>query len=638
MPKIKLIIRDANVDLSGIVSAVLADQVIAALSADPLSLPELNAALDRFTLESPSDGYFSDFDPRVDQDPLESDVVIIDLPARLVVINSTECSAGQSGAIRLDNIECLGNDSLWLDYQCGEDWLFAYNHHAWEAIAEARRRARMKQHEPNVRVILYGEPMLRSIIQGCRRQFANRHEIASRFRTERLDISEESNERFDQAHRLDLETETLNPKKLHDECSARGAERMIYHNTLRDIHADWLMAPCRELGGQQPRAVLLKDHDRLSRDMFDREQEWRVLGRCSPGIGPESYAFQFGGFNTGEIVLYYEYVRLIAWACWDGLEAMTDMEWRTLNESQSAWESFLRGEVIRLQRVGEQWLDSPWEDDPKQTPRGIIHLERQRIPRGGPFEPIDPECPCCQAMARMHGIGFWHLDGCNMDDLFAFDFSHESLESWQQERATSQRFDEHFDQSMRLTRQWGLPYPHTAFDPSNADVWRLVVSDHAGVIPVGPRLLDLAHTVVSLVVHLQAGAEHHAGHSLKLHSEALTQTYWELQKACEESTESKLAVGVPVTLDQLHKRLTELSPDLEAYLQALAPEAIESMGDRPGVDRGDYQERYLEDPPMLFAGQGAKRDVAALRNQIRKFTDQQLEVRGDEWLEGDGRF
>ena len=94
-------------------------------------------------------------------------------------------------------------------------------------------------------------------------------------------------------------------------------------------------------------------------------------------------------------------------------------------------------------------------------------------------------------------------------------------------------------------------------------------------------------------------------------------------------------MGVPVKLDQLHKRLTELSPDLEAYLQALASEAIESMGDGPGVDRGDYQERYLEDPPMLFAGQGAKRDVAALRNQIRKFTDQQLEVRGDEWFEGD---
>ncbi len=48
MTSVRLVVRDLDRDWSGTVQAGLADRAIAALSADPVSLPELEAALARF--------------------------------------------------------------------------------------------------------------------------------------------------------------------------------------------------------------------------------------------------------------------------------------------------------------------------------------------------------------------------------------------------------------------------------------------------------------------------------------------------------------------------------------------------------------------------------------------------------------
>lgn len=56
MSEVKLVIRDANKDRSGTVHGSVAEWFIAALSADPVSLTELNVTVDRFALESPAAG------------------------------------------------------------------------------------------------------------------------------------------------------------------------------------------------------------------------------------------------------------------------------------------------------------------------------------------------------------------------------------------------------------------------------------------------------------------------------------------------------------------------------------------------------------------------------------------------------
>ena len=59
------------------------------------------------------------------------------------------------------------------------------------------------------------------------------------------------------------------------EDSTEDIEHRIYYDTIRDIHADWVMTPCAELNDQLPRTVLLQDRARLSGDMSDREHRWQ---------------------------------------------------------------------------------------------------------------------------------------------------------------------------------------------------------------------------------------------------------------------------------------------------------------------------------------------------------------------------
>jgi len=503
MSEVKLVIRDADEDRSGTLHGSLAECFIAALSADPVSLADLNAALDRFTLESPPHGYFPHFLHAIDAEPWDAGLVVIDMAARLVVIDSSYCSLGHKGVIIRHNIDSIEGGSVRLDYRLADDWLFLYDATNWEATARMRRQARADQPVTDLREIFYGEPMLRSIIHGCRRQFCQRNEIAKRVHLEWVESRRHWNQRYADGPQPEPETLTLH-ELARSKDPAEDLEHRIYYDTIRDIHADWLMTPCTELNDQLPRTVLLQDLDRLSGDMDDREHQWSTLGRCPPGISPESHAFQFGGFNTSEIVMYYDYVRQIAWACWDGLRALANTKRATLEVSQSDLDEFVRAEVIRLRQIGNQWLDAPWEEDPTLTPRGIINLERRRQPNGGQCHPIDPDCPCCQALAEMPGIGFWHMDGCNMDDLFAFAYHHETIESWERDQADYRAFSDQIDQ------EWDL--------------------------------------------------------AVRQYIESLTHAYALLQQVCEESTEQQLSLSVEANAAELLKLVNELTTHLQHSL------------------------------------------------------------------------
>ncbi len=52
--------------------------------------------------------------------------------------------------------------------------------------------------------------------------------------------------------------------------------------------------------------------------------------------------------------------------------------------------------------------------------------------------PFEEDCPCCQAIANgSFGPGFWHLDGCNMDQDFAFSFC-PTQEEWEEENSLTE--------------------------------------------------------------------------------------------------------------------------------------------------------------------------------------------------------
>ncbi len=570
---------------------------------------------------------FSYFRHSLDAEPWDAGLVVIDMAARLVVIDSSYSSAGRKGVITRHNLESVEGGTVSLSYRLADEWLFLHDATNWEGTAHMRRQERAAQPVTDLREIFYGEPMLRSIIDGCRRQFPHRDEIAGRVYLEWIEIRRHWNERYAQEPQPEPETLTMHELARRED-PADDLEHSIYYNTIRDIHIDWLMMPCAELNDQLPRTVLLQDRDRLSGDMSDREHHWSILDRCPPGISPESHAFQFGGFNTSEIVMYYDYVREVAWSCWDGLRAMSDTERAALATSQRELDAFVRDEVMRLRKVGEQWLDAPWDEDPRRTPRGIINLERRRQPNGGQFHPADPDCPCCQALAEMPGIGFWHMDGCNMDDLFAFAYHHETIESWERDQADHRELSVQMDQEWDLAKEWGLP-PQYSEPPSHfGDVWRLIVKETTGEIPLGKRLNKVAHNVVSLVVQLRIAARHDVGLVVEQFIETLMSGYARLRQACEESTDQELSWDVQPNVSRLLAAQDNLTTRLERYLSA----------SKEDESAADSEPDFSLQPSRGFRWRKVLHVGKELRHILRSFTDTAEETPSDGWYADDVPF
>jgi hypothetical protein len=225
------------------------------------------------------------------------------------------------------------------------------------------------------------------------------------------------------------------------------------------------------------------------------------MGACPRGIELDSHAFLFSGFGTHEIVKYYDVVRELLWACHDSARE------RVHSESLARGD-FLAAEVPRLKRVRDEWLASPDPECHGLTPRQIIEQERARLPQGmsGKDAMIDDGCPLCQMMADgLHGPMFWHLDGCNMDDDFAFSFER-----------TREEFDERAREREEWDRRWRaeqgererleVKYPGGGYgDPDS--VWkRSFVADSENE-PLPLRLFGIGTFLSELIVDLKGPPE-----------------------------------------------------------------------------------------------------------------------------------
>jgi hypothetical protein len=196
---------------------------------------------------------------------------------------------------------------------------------------------------------------------------------------------------------------------------------------VAEIHAKWLMTPRNELRGLPPREVLLTKHEHIDWDMQSREVQWSRLKEPAPCLNKESYAYRYAGFGTHEIVIYYELVRMLIADCW--------------NRMSKGGGISIQEETARLEQIKTEWLESPDPEYGGKTPSRLIEYERIRLPWISSEEdtPFEDDCPCCQALANeKFGPCFWHLDGCNMDQDFAFSFCL-TQEEWEEETL---RFEE----------------------------------------------------------------------------------------------------------------------------------------------------------------------------------------------------
>ena len=439
MSCIRLNLIDFSRIVSGDVHGSIGDAVIAALSAEPETIGELDLAMARFT--KPIDGWspFASFRPGENFEPYDAGIVIVDLAARIVVLDSSysapmriDNSSAQDSAehidsdaeqerfmasddvpagpgkqrqssekretpptygIRYHNGEC--STDLCLPYRLPQDWLFLYSVPEYGGACRERRAERQRIEWFDARKVLFGRPLCEFVAR-----------------------------------------EILSAKNLDAE------------DLFTEIHARWLMSKRDDLLGQSPREVLLDRKEFVDFDLHSRQLQWSFVGECPPSLLPTAHAYRFGGFGTHELVIYYDLMRLLLAECW-----------RRVREEKAL---SVADEAERLDQIKHDWLETPSHDYQGKAPGLVIEWERRRIPlaMSGKDAMVDEDCPVCQAMAEdLETPMCWHLDGSEMDDRFEFSFCL-TREEWEAERREWEEFSRKFDREW-AERKAALPVGET---------------------------------------------------------------------------------------------------------------------------------------------------------------------------------
>jgi hypothetical protein len=416
MSEVQLVIRDANQEIQAHRHGSFAESIVAALSAQPETIEELDKALERFIAR---DGgpYFYGFSSGADDEPYDAGLIIVDLAARLVVCDSTYFAASHEGSVTYHDGK--GATEVEVRYHLSNDWCLTRDAMGWEVRARELRRERELAPPLDVRAVVYGEPLLRFIVERCFEVFKDQGTAA------------EPNE---------------------DDPRFQREEDM-----LRGIHVQWLMTPRDDLCGRTPRQAMMAERRFVRDSLQDRELQWSYMNWCPPGLEPDSASYRFAGFGTHEMVVYYYLVRELLRCCRHGVSG----EWNGSRAPDLSREAFLETEIAYLTRFRETWLDSPFSESGDRTARSIIHNERARIPEtiSGHEAMIDEDCPLCRMQSEWPGPIFRHLDGCNMDDDFAFSFYHETLQEWEDEKREQEEFSRRFDARRAEQERLGVKHP-----------------------------------------------------------------------------------------------------------------------------------------------------------------------------------
>jgi len=536
MSEIRLVVREASSDWSGTLHYSEADQAIAALSADPITLAELELAVKRFDDPAAHRQFFKCLVPGLIDEPYDAGLVVIDLTARLVVVDSTASSPTATAWLCYED-DKTGKE-IGIRYHLADDWLFTSDRQNWQSLAERRRQGRAEKLVINARAVFYGRPLLEHVIREVFARYPRQEEII---------------------------TTAVDQHQYEDDPRA---------TTIRQIHADWLLTPRNDLDGAGPREIAMARRNHLTWDLQDRSEQWSKEGRCPPGLEETSHAFLYGGFGIHELVMYYELVRDLLWSCWKRLEEVAKasrLESLTLGD-------FLNDEIPRLEAEREELLDTPNPEFSMRVPRSIIHRERVRLPEVMSRHEaiVDPDCPCCQMNADMPGPMFWGLDGCNMDDEFAFDIYHTTREEWDQEQREHEEFDRRFTAEQAERKRMGLVDPR--YGEENPDnIWsRSVFVNNTADVPLGIRLFGIGCHLSEIIVNLRESTQGQTTPEIaQQHIDQLNRDFGNLREILQNADSSLAVALIDPVLDRFTTSLDEVAmayPDLNKKCESLTKE------------------------------------------------------------------
>jgi hypothetical protein len=374
--EVMVTIIDARRALHDTMPAGLANVMLAALTAEPETLEELEAAVARYDRPVLRTGFLDQINEGVNEEPYDAGVMIIGLPGRFIA-SATEpvlYRPAPSGYALYcpdpppDWSEASAEEIVWVRYRLSGDWLFVNSLEDWRAIVQRRRAERAADPPFDARPVLFGK-----VAEFIARQ-----------------------------------------------CALARAARV--EDPINAIHEEWLMTPRDDLHGRTPREVLLAKCDFIDRDLDSRAHQWSGTGQCPQPLKRESAAYATAGFGTHSNVVYYDLLRYLLNECWEYVRTDPPV---TLAE-----------ETVRLERLKDEWLRDGGKFS--HVPERVLEQERLRVPVTATAEEllIDENCPLCQMMADPEfGPTFWHLDASHMDleDNWVLSL-HPTRESWEAER------------------------------------------------------------------------------------------------------------------------------------------------------------------------------------------------------------
>jgi hypothetical protein len=447
MSEIKLILVDAERVVHGTIHGSVGDRCVAALSAEPENIAELEAALARyikpqdagscfaslrfeiFLTSSSSDavGTFAGFRFPFDTKPWDAGIMVIDLAARIVACDSSYSQPGPEGEVFYHDGE--KSTDIPILYRVPEDWLFVSSVDAWQWSCERRTSERAANPAIDARPILFGRPLLQFIVNACLSLPNNSPRVAD-----------------------------AQVSAADDESTAAFVEQ------ISGIHARWLLTPREDLGGKSPREVLLAQQDQIDFDLHTRSLQWSLQNEGPPCLNVNSFAYRCAGFGTHEYVVYYDLIRHLIGGLLNLLPSAAIQHVQDVEQL-----------ISTLEQMKIDWLENPQADLGGRIPAIIIDNERKRLPQA--LRPrdmiVDDDCPVCQMFGDETsplgmGVGFWHLDGSHMDDEFAFSH-YKTRQEWENENRRREEFNREFnrkweERQQRIAR--GEPIePDPFFDP-----------------------------------------------------------------------------------------------------------------------------------------------------------------------------
>lgn len=399
MSEIRVNILDAHRAISGELHGSMTDPLVAALTAEPETIDEFIIAFERFMKRESDWTPFHNFAPHQDLEPYDAGILCIDLAARVIGIDSTYSSVDRDGGVRVPN-ELEENDfadengDVGVPYRLPDDWLIVYSVPEFKGSSLVKRSERLANMPFDARPILFGRPLIEFLVSGM---------LSSN----------------------DLEDEEL----------------------FTNIHAQWLITPRNDLRGQTPRDVLLEKQDSISFDLHSRALQYSFTKLCPRPLPSDSFAYLNAGFGIHEAVMYYDLIRVLLGECYATLKSESDV--------------VFGDEVDRLVSVKDRWLNSADPEFAGRSPAGIIEIERKRMNLTMTAQEclIDDDCPICVAMYEDFDTpGFWHYDGCNMDERFEFSF-HKTREEWDEERGRYESYSHEFKMNENRPRSAGEEDP-----------------------------------------------------------------------------------------------------------------------------------------------------------------------------------